>query len=34
VITKSLHEILKWFPAAGLSNLKLFPESSDRILVE
>jgi len=41
VITKSLHEIRKWLPEirkwlpeAGLSNLKLFPESSDRILVE
>ena len=33
-ITKSLHEIRKWLPDAGLSNLKLFPESSDRILVE
>ena len=34
VITKSLHEIRKWFPDAGLSNLKLFPDLSDRILVE
>ena len=34
MITKSLHEIRKWLPDAGLSNLKLFPESSDRILVE
>jgi hypothetical protein len=34
VITKSLHEIRKWLPDAGLSNLKLFPESSDCILVE
>jgi tetratricopeptide (TPR) repeat protein len=34
VITRSLHEIRKWLPEAGLSNLKLFPESSDRILVE
>jgi hypothetical protein len=33
VITKSLHEIRKWLPDAGLSNPKLFPESSDRILV-
>ena len=33
-ITKSLHEIRKWLPDAGLSNLKLFPESSDRILFE
>ena len=30
VITKSLHEIRKWLPDAGLSNLTLFPESSDR----
>jgi len=34
VITKSLHEIRKWLPEAQLSNLKLFPESSDSILVE
>jgi hypothetical protein len=34
VITKSLHEIRKWLPDAGLSNLKLYPESSDRVLVE
>jgi tetratricopeptide (TPR) repeat protein len=34
VITKSLHEIRKWLPDARLSNLKLFPESADRILVE
>lgn len=34
LITKSLHEIRKWLPDAGLSNLKLSPESSDRILVE
>jgi len=34
VITKSLHEIRKWLPDARLSNLKLFPESSDQILVE
>jgi len=33
VITKSLYEIRKWLPDARLSNLKLFPESSDRILV-
>src|SRR5262249_22466789 len=33
-ITKSLHDIRKWLPDAGLSNLKLFPESADRILVE
>jgi len=34
VITKSLREIRKWLPDARLSNLRLFPESSDRILVE
>ena len=34
VITRSLHEIRKWLPDARLSNLRLFPESSDRLLVE
>ncbi|HEX9464068.1 MAG TPA: tetratricopeptide repeat protein [Alphaproteobacteria bacterium] len=34
VITRSLTDIRKWLPDAGLSNLRLFPESSDRILVE
>ena len=34
VITRSLHEIRKWLPDARLSNLRLFPESSDWILVE
>jgi tetratricopeptide (TPR) repeat protein len=34
VITRSLHEIRKWLPDARLSNLKLFPEASDRLLVE
>jgi tetratricopeptide (TPR) repeat protein len=34
VITKSLSDIRKWLPDARLSNLKLFPESADRILVE
>jgi tetratricopeptide (TPR) repeat protein len=34
VITKSLCEIRKWLPDARLSNLRLFPESSDRILIE
>jgi tetratricopeptide (TPR) repeat protein len=34
VITKSLREIRRWLPDARLSNLRLFPESSDRILVE
>jgi tetratricopeptide (TPR) repeat protein len=33
-ITKSLCEIRKWLPDARLSNLRLFPESSDRILIE
>jgi len=33
-ITRSLHEIRKWLPDAALSNLRLFPESSDSILVE
>jgi hypothetical protein len=34
VITKSLREIRNWLPDARLSNLRLFPESNDRILVE
>jgi tetratricopeptide (TPR) repeat protein len=33
-ITKSLSEIRKWLPDVRLSNLKLFPESSDRLMVE
>src|SRR5262245_35615349 len=33
-VTKSLADIRKWLPDARLSNLKLFPESSDRILIE
>jgi len=33
-ITKSLHEIRKWLPDAQLSNLRLFPESADRLLIE
>ena len=33
-ITRSLSEIRKWLPDVRLSNLKLFPESSDRLLVE
>jgi tetratricopeptide (TPR) repeat protein len=33
-ITRSLHDIRKWLPDAGLSSLRLFPESSDRLLVE
>lgn len=34
VITKSLHDIQKWLPDAGLSNLRLFPASRDAILIE
>jgi tetratricopeptide (TPR) repeat protein len=34
VITKSLRDIRKWLPDAGLANLRLFPQSSDRVLVE
>src|SRR5262249_52170185 len=34
VITRSLAEIRKWLPDAGLANLRLSPESADRILVE
>ncbi len=33
VITKSLIEIQKWLPDAGLSKLRLFPASRDAILV-
>ncbi len=33
-VTRSLSEIRKWLPDARLSNLRLFPESSDRILIE
>src|SRR5207302_11516278 len=33
-ITKSLHEIRKWLPDAALANLRLYPASSDAILVE
>ncbi len=33
-ITRSLHEIRKWLPDAQLSNLRMFPESADRILIE
>jgi tetratricopeptide (TPR) repeat protein len=33
-ITRSLSEIRKWLPDVRLSNLKLFPESSDRLMVE
>ncbi len=34
VITKSLSDVRKWLPDARLSNLRIFPESSDRILIE
>ncbi len=34
VITRSLAEIRKWLPDAHLSNLRIFPEASDRILIE
>jgi tetratricopeptide (TPR) repeat protein len=34
VITKSLRDIRKWLPDARLSNLRLFPQSADRVLVE
>jgi len=34
VITESLREIRKWLPDARLSNLRLCPESKDRILVK
>ena len=33
-ITRSLRDIRKWLPEAGLANLRLFPESADRVLVE
>jgi tetratricopeptide (TPR) repeat protein len=34
VVTKSLQDIRKWLPDAGLSNLKLFPAAHDTLLVE
>ena len=34
VIARSLHNIRKWLPDARLWNVRLFPESSDRLLVE
>jgi tetratricopeptide (TPR) repeat protein len=34
VITRSLRDIRNWLPDARLSNLRLFPESSDKLLVE
>jgi tetratricopeptide (TPR) repeat protein len=33
-ITRSLHEIRKWLPDAALSNLRLYPASSDAVLIE
>jgi len=33
-ITRSLHEIRKWLPDAALSNLRLYPSSSDAVLIE
>src|SRR5258706_1181724 len=33
-ITQSLAEIRKWLPDAGLANLRLYPEASDRLLVQ
>jgi tetratricopeptide (TPR) repeat protein len=32
-ITRSLAEIRKWLPDAALSNLRLYPESSDAVLI-
>jgi len=34
VITRSLHDIRQWLPDARLSNVRLFPEASDKVLVE
>src|SRR5438874_9655249 len=34
IITKSLHEIRKWFPEAAPSNVRLHPAASDAILIE
>jgi tetratricopeptide (TPR) repeat protein len=33
-ITRSLNEIRKWLPDAALSNLRIYPTSSDAILIE
>ena len=33
-VTHSLRDIRKWLPDAGLANLRLFPESAGRLLVE
>jgi tetratricopeptide (TPR) repeat protein len=34
VITRSLAEVRKWLPEARLSNLRVFPEAGDRVLIE
>jgi tetratricopeptide (TPR) repeat protein len=34
VVTRSLQDIRKWLPDAGLSNLTLFPAARDKLLVE
>jgi tetratricopeptide (TPR) repeat protein len=34
VVTRSLQDIRKWLPDAGLSSLKLFPDARDKLLVE
>jgi tetratricopeptide (TPR) repeat protein len=34
VVTRSLQDIRKWLPDAGLSNLRLFPDARDKLLVE
>lgn len=34
VVTKGLAEVRKWLPEAHLSNLRIFPEASDRLLIE
>jgi tetratricopeptide (TPR) repeat protein len=33
-ITRSLNDVKKWLPDAALSNLRLYPASSDRLLVD
>src|SRR5262252_8214217 len=34
VVTRSLQDIRKWLPDAGLANLTLFPAANDKLLVE
>jgi tetratricopeptide (TPR) repeat protein len=34
IVTRSLQDIRRWLPDAGLSNLKLFPAARDTLLVE